>query len=131
MKEAQHINDSTQDDVMAEALSSFFKEKMPDDSFIAWVAEDDSKVVGTSGLCFYELAPSYKNWSGKVAYIQNMYTLPEYRGRGIAKILFDKILTEAKALGYKKISLHATEMGRPIYEKFGFIKLDTEMVLNI
>jgi GNAT superfamily N-acetyltransferase len=75
---------------------------MPKDRFIAWIAEEDGKVIGTSGLCFYTLAPSHNNMSGGVAYIQNMYTLPEYRGRGIAKVLFDKVLTEAKERGYKK-----------------------------
>ena len=39
---------------------------------------------------------------GRVAYIMNMYTLPEYRRKGIAKILFDKLVEEAKILGYRK-----------------------------
>lgn len=131
MKEAQHIDNSDKDDAMTESLSKFFNASMPDDGFIAWVAEEDGDMIGTSGLCFFLAAPSYKNMSGRIAYIQNMFTLPEHRGRGIAEVLFDKILTEAKELGYKKISLHATEMGRPIYEKFGFTGLNTEMVLNL
>jgi|LSQX01.2.fsa_nt_gb GNAT superfamily N-acetyltransferase len=131
IKEVQHVEDSDKDDVLEEELMKFFNAMMPDDGFIAWVADENGKIISTSGLCFYTLAPSYKNMSGKVAYIQNMYTLPEYRGRGIAKVLFDKVLTEAKKLGYKKISLHATEMGRLIYEKFGFNNVENEMILNM
>ena len=131
IKEVQHVEGSDKDEALAEELRKFFNATMPEDRFIAWLAEESGKIIGTSGLCFYSLAPSYKNMSGGVAYIQNMYTLPEHRGRGVAKVLFDKVLCEAKALGYKKISLHATEMGRPIYEKFGFTKVDNEMALNL
>jgi predicted acetyltransferase len=42
-----------------------------------------------------------------------------------------KVLTEAKERGFKKASLHATEMGRPIYEKFGFKKVDNEMDIDL
>jgi GNAT superfamily N-acetyltransferase len=50
----------------------------------------------------------------------NMFTSPNYRNRGIGTALFKKIVDEAKQLGYKKITLYATEMGRPLYEKYGF-----------
>jgi GNAT superfamily N-acetyltransferase len=105
VKEAQHVDNNDKDAEMTEGLRKFFSATMPGDEFIAWIAEEDGRMVGTSGLCFFELAPSYKNMSGRVAYIQNMYTLPEYRGRGIAKILFDKLLTEAKELAAKLAQL--------------------------
>ena len=131
IKDVQHMEDSDKDEALAEQTRKFFNATIPVNRFISWIAEADGRIIGTSGLCFYSLAPSFKNMSGGVAYIQNMYTLPEYRGRGVAKVLFAKVLSEAKELGYKKISLHATEMGRPIYEKFGFTKVDTEMALNL
>lgn len=130
-KEVQKITDNSRDRVFIETLTDYFKNTMPDDSFIAWVATDENRIVGTSGLCFYKLPPSYRNLTGNMAYIMNMYTLPNYRNKGIAKVLFEKIIMEAKQKGYKKISLHATEMGRPIYSKFGFKGIDTEMELEI
>ncbi len=121
-----------------EALSDYFNSRMVDDSFIAWIALDEGKIIATSGMCFYNTPPLFKKIDGdiqymdeKVAYIMNMYTLPEYRRQGIARILFDKIVEEAKTLVYRKITLHATEMGRKLYEKFGFVEVDDEMVLNI
>ncbi len=68
---------------------------------------------------------------GRVAYIMNMYTLQEYRRQGIARILFDKIVEEAKSLGYRKITLHAKEMGRKLYENFEFVEVDDGMVLKL
>ena len=91
----------------------------------------DDKIIGTSGLCFYKRPPSYKNISGEVAYIMNMYTEPQYRCQGIASTIFEKTVSEAKAMGYKKICLNATEMGKPLYMKFGFKDVDGEMELNL
>ena len=49
-----------------------------------------------------------------------MFTKPEYRGKGIATRLFEMTVAEAQKRGCGKVVLHATDMGRPIYEKFGF-----------
>jgi hypothetical protein len=40
------------------------------------------------------------------------------------------IIDEAKSRGYKRITLHATDMGRSLYEKYGFIDGHGYMVLN-
>ena len=57
----------------------------------------------------------------------NMYTFPNYRNRGIGAELFKRIVDEAKQLGYKKITLNASDMGRPLYEKFGFKNVNNGM----
>lgn len=73
--------------------------------------------------------PTYHNPSGKKAYIMNMYTVSEYRRRGVAYQTLDKLVQEAKERGIFAISLEATDMGRPLYEKYGFVKMDHEMEL--
>ena len=35
----------------------------------------------------------------------------------------------SKERGIDQISLEATEMGRPLYEKYGFVKMEFEMEL--
>lgn len=112
-------------------LHEYFTSAIPRSEFVAWLAEDGGKIVGTSGLSFYSIAPSLKNLTGKIAYILNMYTIPSYRGKGIASALFERIVGEAKNRGYKKILLHATESGRPVYQKFGFKSTDNEMALDL
>lgn len=37
------------------------------------------------------------------------------------------LVEEAKKKGISHISLEATDMGRPLYERFGFIKMNHEM----
>ena len=59
----------------------------------------------------------------------NMYTNPAYRRRGIAAKTLDMLVKAAKNKGIKFISLEATDMGKPLYEKYGFIKMNNEMEL--
>ena len=59
----------------------------------------------------------------------NMYTKPEYRRNGIAYKTLDLLIAEAKRKGITAISLEATDMGRPLYEKYGFVKMNDEMEL--
>lgn len=131
IKEVQNLETDFDLSSLKESLCNYFTNTIGENAFIAWLALDNNRIVATSGLCFYTLPPSYKNLSGKVAYIMNMYTVREYRNQGIAAHLFQRVIEEARGLGYKKISLHATESGKPLYTRFGFKEKDDEMVLNL
>ena len=58
-----------------------------------------------------------------------MYTRPGYRRKGIAYKTLDMLINAAKCKGITSISLEATAMGRPLYEKYGFVKMNDEMEL--
>ena len=63
--------------------------------------------------------------------IMNMYTRPEYRRRGIAYHMLDLLVRDAADRGIDAISLEATRMGRSLYEKYGFVKMNDEMELPV
>jgi len=42
----------------------------------------------------------------------------------------DLLVGEAKTQGILSILLEATDMGRPLYERYGFVKMEAEMELN-
>lgn len=73
------------------------------------------------------MAPCKTCPNSKAAYIQNMYTLKEYRRQGLAKELFVRTLEEAKAKGCSKVILNASDDGKPLYEQFGFKDVPDEM----
>jgi len=100
---------------------AYFEETLADGTFTAFLAFDGDALAGTSGVNFYKTPPNVKNPSGKTAYISNMYTKPEYRDKSIATRLFAMTVDEARRRGCYKVILHATDMGRPIYEKYGFL----------
>ena len=109
----------------------YFESALAEDSFVAWLATDNDKIIATSGLSFSVAPPSLDRLDGKVAYIMNMFTFPDYRKQGIAMKLLERTVEEAKSRGYSKITLNATDMGKPLYEKYGFKDVKGDMVLYV
>ena len=107
----------------------YYQKALSDGSHIAYLFFDENQIVGAGGVSFFQVMPTFHNPSGKKAYIMNMYTKPEYRRKGIAYKTLDILIEESKAKGISSISLEATDMGRSLYEKYGFIKLNDEMEL--
>lgn len=112
-------------------LQDYFAEYLSNGDFVAYLALVDNEIVSTSGLCFSKIIPGFTLLDGRVAYIMNIYTLPQWRKKGIGKQVFHHILEAAKTRNYKRVLLHATEDGRPVYEKFGFRATSDEMELRI
>ena len=103
-----------------EELERFFREGLADGSVVVWVAEDEGEIVSTVGVCFYNYPPTFRNATGKIAYLTNVYTKDEYRNRGIATDLLKHIMDEIKAEKCGITRLHASSQGRKMYEKMGF-----------
>jgi GNAT superfamily N-acetyltransferase len=56
----------------------------------------------------------------KRAYLLNVFTETKFRRLGLAKALTDVAMQWARSAGFKVLWLHASDFGRPLYEKLGF-----------
>lgn len=112
-------------------LRAFFIEQLTAGTLVEWVAEDGGEIVATAAIVFYAFPPSYTNKNGRRGYITNMYTKPSHRGRGLASTLLGKLADEARAAGVSKLWLGASAMGRPVYERFGFVDSHNWLELDI
>lgn len=108
---------------------AYYKHALKTGEHIAYLVYDNGNFIGAGGVSFYRVMPTYHNPSGKKAYIMNMYTASEYRRQGIAFHTLDLLVKAAKAQGISQIVLEATDMGRPFYEKYGFVNMQNEMEL--
>ena len=82
-----------------------------------YVAEINDEVVGGGGLFPTDGLPE------DTCELVKMYLLPKARGKGLGKLLIEKIIEEAKNLGYKNIYLESMpelKQALKTYEKFGF-----------
>jgi ribosomal protein S18 acetylase RimI-like enzyme len=109
------------------ALSRYFREKLPTKEFTAFVAEADGRIVATSGMIVRQLPPSAKNLEGREAFVLNVFTIPEFRGRGIATSLLQKTIAAARDARCGCVVLHASARAMPIYHRAGFARVDSEM----
>ena len=131
MRDVKSVTTDDDEKVMREANAEYLNETLPDGSFIQWLAADNGKIIATGSVSFYKLPPNRWRPNGKVAYIANMFTYPEYRKQGIATKLLSLSVEDAKSRGCKQVLLDATAMGKPLYEKFGFTDAKDYMVYRI
>jgi GNAT superfamily N-acetyltransferase len=110
---------------------SYFERKLPTGEFVAIVAEEQGRIVATSGMVVYEAPPTPGNPSGVQGYVINMYTLPEHRGQGLARALLDELIAHAKSLGARRVWLRTSEMGRSLYRAAGFFEDEDYMRMAI
>jgi ribosomal protein S18 acetylase RimI-like enzyme len=119
------------DSKMHQSLKNYFETNIASKTFVAFLALAGERIVATSGMTSHHHPPSNKNPTGREAYIMNMYTLPEFRRRGIATRLLELLIDEARQNQCGKVSLHVLPQGRGIYAKAGFQPIDTEMRLTL
>lgn len=86
--------------------------------------DDDKKnwllVIDENEECI-AISSYYFNSNNKKGYLKSSYVMEKYRGKGIYTYLFKKRLELLS--NYKDLQLitgTATEMSKPVYEKFGF-----------
>ena len=80
----------------------------------ALICYDDDKAVGIG---------AYKEFEHNIAEIKRMYTLPEYRGKGIAKAILTELEAWAKEEGYTTSILETGYMqvdAIGLYQKQGY-----------
>jgi GNAT superfamily N-acetyltransferase len=108
--------------------------------YVGWLvsAQDEpDKIVAGAGLQLREVPPhpqpdangKIEIVSGRQAIIQNVYTEREWRRRGLAALLTKRIIDWAREQGIESLVLHASDEGRAVYRRLGFIQT-TEMRLR-
>ena len=129
LRAANKLLDDEDMSVVEEESYAYYRRTLETGEHIAYLVYDNGKFIGAGGVSFYQVMPTYHNPTGKKAYIMNMYTAPEYRRQGIAFHTLDLLVKDAKEQGVLQIALEATDMGRPLYERYGFVKMEDEMEL--
>lgn len=127
LRAANRLSDDVDMDNVRVASYEYYRKALNDNSHTAYLVLDDDVFVGAGAISYYQVMPTYHNPSGIKGYIMNMYTKPDYRRKGIAFRTLELLVEDARYRGVSAISLEATEMGRPLYEKFGFISSKDEM----
>jgi GNAT superfamily N-acetyltransferase len=112
-------------------LRDYFSTHLTSGDFVSFLAESECNVVATSGMVFHVHPPSVKNPNGRGAHIMNMYTLPAFRGGGIATNLLQKLIDIARERECRRVFLYALPLGKSIYVKAGFVPVEPEMQLNL
>ena len=129
LRAANNLPDDTDMAEVERESRAYYRKALRDGTHTACLVFDGDRFVGAGGISYYQVMPTYHNPSGKKAYIMNMYTCPDHRRMGIAYRTLDILVGDARSKGITSVSLEATLMGRPLYEKYGFTAAENEMEL--
>ena len=130
LRAANKLSDDVDMSLVEKESYEYYMRALETGEHIAYLVYDNETFIGAGGVSFYQVMPTYHNPTGRKAYIMNMYTAPEYRRQGIAFHTLDLLVKDAWEQGASQIALEATEMGQPLYEKYGFVKMEDEMELK-
>jgi len=129
LRAANKLGDTADMSAVIEPSRQYYLKSLCDDDHVAYLVYDGCEIIGTGGISFYNVLPPCSNPSGRKSYIMNMYTSPDYRRMGVAAKTLELLVNEAKKRGITAIGLEATDIGRPLYEKYGFVAAGAEMEL--
>ena len=92
----------------------------------AFVAETDNKVVG---FALYYIR--YSTWKGQRLYLEDILVNEPFRGKGIGKLLFDRLIEETKEKKLSGMVWQVLEWNEPaisFYKKYDGVSFDSEWV---
>jgi len=115
---------------MAKVSADYLERAMADGSFRAWLACDGDRVVAGGAVIITPWLAHPYDLECRRATILNVYTNPEYRRRGLARKIMQTIIDWCKAEEFARVTLHASEDGRHLYESLGF-ESSNEMRLKL
>jgi ribosomal protein S18 acetylase RimI-like enzyme len=125
-------------EALERATDSYLRDALPRGEYLAWVAEDKGQrpaVIGGAGVQLRPILPrpgadDDHPELGPEAIILNVYVEPHWRRRGIAETLMRTVLDALAVRGVRRIVLHASDDGRRVYERLGFVPTN-EMRLSL
>ena len=115
---------------MVRATAPYLAKAMADRSFRSWLACENDR-VGRRRRSRYSPWPAHPyDLECRRATILNVYTDPAYRRRGMARALMQTMIEWCRREGFARVTLHASDDGRHLYESMGF-EASNEMRLNL
>ncbi|MBK6937723.1 MAG: GNAT family N-acetyltransferase [Chitinophagaceae bacterium] len=94
----------------------------------AFVAEEEGKILG---FALYYIR--YSTWKGQTMYLEDILVTKQARGKGIGKLLFDRLIEEAKEKKFNRIVWQVLEWNESainFYKKYN-ARFDHEWINGI
>jgi GNAT superfamily N-acetyltransferase len=117
-------------EAMASLTAAYLEKTMAGGSFHAWLAAVGERTVGGGAVVVVPWPAHPYDLECRRATILNVYTDLEFRRRGIARELMRTMIGWCKREGFARVTLHASNHGRALYESLGF-ETSNEMRLKL
>jgi len=108
-------------DQMDAPFAAWLAPRLASGEYFGFVAEDHDAIIAGVGLFVINWPPHPSHPTAtQRGYILNVYVEPSHRSQGLSAELMRRAEEEFQSRGITYIVLHASAMGRPVYEKLGW-----------
>jgi GNAT superfamily N-acetyltransferase len=107
--------------VVGGAFRRWLDDAMPSGLYRAWLIETPAcEIVAGGGITVLPWPPGPRYSGDRLAFVYNVYTEQEHRGRGLARLIMEAIHEWCRDAGISSLALNASDAGRPLYEALGY-----------
>ena len=114
------VRDRGNYDAMDAAYGVILRYEIPVGSTRVWVIDEGGLIAASGALKFTDWLPRPDGQRRGLVYAHSVYTVPEYRRQGLARRILNAMIDYCRDNDWPRLSLHASEMGRGLYEDLGF-----------
>lgn len=102
---------------MTPSFRDWLKPRLLDGSYFGFMLTEQEAVIAGIGLMSIDWPPHPSHpTQDQRGYVLNVYVEPSHRRQGLANMLMRLAEEEFNRRGLQYVILHATQMGRPLYE---------------
>jgi GNAT superfamily N-acetyltransferase len=106
---------------MTAAFRTWVEPRLNDGRYFGYIAEDRGTAIAGIGLMIIDWPPHPSHpLQDQRGYVLNVFVEPSHRKQGLGKMLMELGEAEIARRGVLFAVLHATRMGKPLYESLGW-----------
>lgn len=123
--ELRGVDPTSFDPTFVDATRTYLQDVTHVGDIRTWLAHDtdvdvDGAAVGIVSVLRNHAPPLPEQHLAHEGYLVNLWVVPTARRRGLARALVQAAIDDAPTWGLRRLSLFATDDGRPLYEQTGF-----------
>jgi GNAT superfamily N-acetyltransferase len=120
MYEEMGYTDAQQLADMERSSTTFFGQAFAAGTYRGWFIEHEGVVIAGGGVIVLPFQPQVRDPRPERPFIVNVFTEPEYRRQGLARVLVEEMVAWCRREAFGAVSLHASDAGRSVYAAMGF-----------
>jgi GNAT superfamily N-acetyltransferase len=118
-------------DSVAKAFREWVTRLLPAGTYQGWVVEASAgDIVAGGGMTILPWPPGPWYVGGRMAFVYNVYTKPQHRRRGLARMVMDAIHQKCRDEGIGVVGLNASGQAQRLYESMGYQQMPAPMMVT-
>jgi GNAT superfamily N-acetyltransferase len=119
-----------------------FRKALSCGEYVGWLAapaQEPQTIIGGAGVFLRDSLPGPRKehgktvdvTRGKLGLLINVFTEPDWRRRGVGMLVMQQVIEWSREQCLDRLILHASDAGRPLYEKMGFVATNEMRLENL